>query len=106
MADKDDSKYKLYKKRVKIAKILTVIGSLLLFGLDVLLATGIEGYNGGMFLIILLGVVVYYFIPQYASWKYEPTPERKKVCNLLRTLIAVFLIAFIGNILVRFLGII
>ena len=42
MIDKEDEKYKKYKKRVKIAKILTIVGSVLIFVVDVLLSNAIK----------------------------------------------------------------
>lgn len=105
MIDKEDEKYKKYKKRVKIAKILTIVGSVLIFVVDVLLSNAIKDYNGGLLFIILLGAAVFFYIPQYASWKYEPTEGRKKNCKMLMTVIVVAIIAFVGNIVLNLVGV-
>ena len=105
MIDKDEPKYKLYKKRVKLAKILTIVGCVILFACDVILASGIKGYNGGYFFIVLLGVVAYFFIPLYASWKYDQTPERFKSLKFYKALIALFILLFVGNIALHFFGV-
>ena len=105
MIDKEDEKYIKYKKRVKIAKILTIVGAVLIFFIDVFLSNAIKDYGGGLLFIILLGATVYFFIPQYASWKYEPTEGRKKNVNLLGLIIAVAVIALIGNIFLNLAGV-
>ena len=105
MIDKEDEKYLKYKKRVKIAKILTIVGAVLIFFIDVFLSNAIKDYGGGLLFIILLGATVYFYIPQYASWKYEPTEGRKKNCNLLMTIIVVAIIGFVGNIVLNLAGV-